>query len=228
MRETPASREQKNAALTTARILLEIKAVNFRPADPFILTSGRASPVYIDCRKIISFPRARKTIVDLAVAAIEREAGIESFDAVAGGETAGIPFAAWIADRLDLAMLYVRKEPKGFGRMAQIEGEMAEGCRALLVEDLATDAASKLDFINALREAGGVVRYVFVVFSYGIFPEAPEKLEQAGVKLVALATWWDVIEAAQQGSYFPAEALNEVKAFLENPRQWSAKHGAEK
>ncbi len=225
MRETPPSPEQKSAALTAARILLDIKAVNLRPEEPFILTSGRASPVYIDCRRIISFPRARKTIVDLAVAAIEREAGIDSLDAIAGGETAGIPFAAWIADRLNLPMLYVRKEPKGFGRMAQIEGEMKQGCRALLVEDLATDAASKLTFINALREAGGEVRYVFVVFSYGIFPEALEKLEQAGVELLALATWWDVIEAADAGAYFPAEALNEARAFLENPRQWSAKHG---
>src|SRR5215475_3146154 len=104
------------AARTTARILLEIEAVHFRPQQPFILTSGRASPVYIDCRKIIAFPRARAKIIDLAVATIEREIGFESLDAIAGGETAGIPFAAWIADRLGLPMLYVRKKPKGFGR----------------------------------------------------------------------------------------------------------------
>src|SRR5215475_12826948 len=114
------------AARTTARILLEIEAVHFRPQQPFILTSGRASPVYIDCRKIIAFPRARAKIIDLAVATIEREIGFESLDAIAGGETAGIPFAAWIADRLGLPMLYVRKKPKGFGRGAQIEGQVKD------------------------------------------------------------------------------------------------------
>ena len=117
----PAARE---AARTVARILLEIEAVLFRPSDPFILTSGRASPVYIDCRKIIAFPRARRKVIELAAAAVEREIGFESLDAVAGGETAGIPYAAWISDALMLPMQYVRKKPKGFGRMAQIEGDL--------------------------------------------------------------------------------------------------------
>src|SRR3546814_8269417 len=98
----------------------------FRPNDPFIFTSGRASPVYIDCRKIISFPRARAQLMDFACALIQREAGYESIDCIAGGETAGIPFAAWIAERLGLPMLYVRKKPKGFGRDAQIEGYRSE------------------------------------------------------------------------------------------------------
>src|SRR6185369_9213454 len=101
-----------------ARILLEIAAVHFRPSEPFILTSGRASPVYIDCRKIISFPRARRKVITLAAEKVETEIGFESLDAVAGGETAGIPYAAWLADKLDLPMLYIRKKPKGFGRGA--------------------------------------------------------------------------------------------------------------
>jgi orotate phosphoribosyltransferase len=121
-----------DAALMTARILLEIEAVSIRPSEPFTLTSGWASPVYVDCRKVISFPRARRAIIDAAVAQIEREIGFESIDAIAGGETAGIPYAAWIADRLGLPMLYVRKKPKGFGRNAQIEGIFKPGARVLL------------------------------------------------------------------------------------------------
>src|SRR5215813_566420 len=140
------------AARTTARILLEIEAVHFRPQQPFMLTSGRASPVYIDCRKIISFPRARTKIIDLAIELIEREIGFESLDAIAGGETAGIPFAAWIADRLSLPMLYVRKKPKGFGRNSQIEGHLVEGQRVLLVEDMTSDGRSKVNFCAALRQ----------------------------------------------------------------------------
>ena len=130
-------------ARLTARMLLEIKAVHFRADEPYIFTSGLASPVYIDCRKLISYPRIRSTLMDFAVATLQRDAGFEAFDAMAGGETAGIPFAAWIADRLALPMQYVRKKPKGFGRDARIEGAIRDGQRVLLVEDLTTDGGSQ-------------------------------------------------------------------------------------
>jgi len=213
------------AARTTARILLEIEAVHFRPRQPFTLTSGRASPVYIDCRKIISFPRARSKIIDLAVELIEREVGFESLDAVAGGETAGIPFAAWIADRLSLPMLYVRKKPKGFGRGAQIEGDMKSGCRCLLVEDLATDGGSKVNFVNAIREAEGQAKDAFVVFHYGIFPQSVETLTKLGVRLHGLATWRDMLAAAEDNGRLSAADAKEVRAFLDDPEGWSASHG---
>ncbi|MDQ2804936.1 MAG: orotate phosphoribosyltransferase, partial [Pseudomonadota bacterium] len=122
----------RDAALTAARILLEIKAVNFRPDEPYTFTSGWKSPVYIDCRRIIYFPRARAKICELAVEKIGRHVGYETIEAVAGGETAGIPFAAWIADRMMAPMAYVRKKPKGFGRNALIEGDVPEGKRTLL------------------------------------------------------------------------------------------------
>jgi orotate phosphoribosyltransferase len=213
------------AARTTARILIEIAAVHFRPQQPFILTSGRASPVYIDCRKIISFPRARRHIIDLAVELIEREIGFESLDAIAGGETAGIPFAAWIADRLALPMLYIRKQPKGFGRGAQIEGEMKPGARCLLVEDLATDGGSKVNFINAIRAAEGRVADAFVVFHYGIFPQSLETLAKLGVRLHGLATWHDMLATAESIGLLDAASAGAVRSFLEDPEGWSAAHG---
>src|SRR5438552_18585542 len=100
----------------TARMLLEVKAVLFFEDQPFIFTSGWASPVYIDCRKLIFYPRIRSQLVAFATATLARDAGFEQFDVVAGGETAGIPYAAWIADRLGLPMQSVRKKPTGFGR----------------------------------------------------------------------------------------------------------------
>src|SRR6266498_2356863 len=115
--------DKKTIAELTAKMLLEVEAVRFMDDKPFIFTSGWASPVYIDCRKLISFPRVRRTLIDFAATTILREVGFETVDTVAGGETAGIPFAAWIADRLMLPMQYVRKKAKGFGRNAQIEGE---------------------------------------------------------------------------------------------------------
>ena len=114
--------DKKVMAELTAKMLLEVEAVRFMTDKPFIFTSGWASPVYTDCRRLISFPRVRRTLIDFGAATIMRDAGFEQFDAIVGGETAGIPFAAWMADRLDLPMLYVRKKPKGFGRNAQIEG----------------------------------------------------------------------------------------------------------
>jgi len=213
-----------DAARTTARILLEIEAVHFRPQQPFTLTSGRASPVYIDCRKIIAFPRARSKIIDLAVATIEREIGFESLDAIAGGETAGIPFAAWIADRLGLPMLYVRKKPKGFGRGAQIEGAMQPGWRCLLVEDLATDGGSKVNFVNAIREADGKVSDALVVFHYGIFPSV-ETLAKLGIRLHGLATWRDMLAAAEAAGRLTAVDARDVRAFLDDPEGWSTTHG---
>ena len=141
-------------ARSVARMLLEIEAVLFRADDPFTLTSGMKSPVYIDCRKIIAFPRMRAQMMDYGRTVIMNDIGYESLDAVAGGETAGIPFAAWLAERTGLPMHYVRKKPKGFGRDARIEGDIRDGQRVLLVEDLATDGGSKLSFVEAIRTAG--------------------------------------------------------------------------
>jgi orotate phosphoribosyltransferase len=216
----------RDAALTAARILLEIKAVNFRPEEAYTFTSGWKSPVYIDCRRIIYFPRARAKICDLAVEKIDRHVGYESIETVAGGETAGIPFAAWIADRMSLPMAYVRKQPKGFGKNALIEGDVPEGMRTLLVEDLTTDGRSKIKFAESLREAGAIVNHAFVVFYYGVFPGSLEKLTEMDIGLHHLCTWWDVLEACREKPYFPDAHLAEVRKFLENPVAWSEAHGA--
>lgn len=215
----------RDAALATARLLLEIKAVNFRPEEPYTFTSGWKSPVYIDCRRIIFFPRARTKICELSVEKINRHIGYETIEAVAGGETAGIPFAAWIADRMAAPMAYVRKKPKGFGRNALIEGDVPEGKRTLLVEDLTTDGQSKIRFCQALRDAGAIVNHTFVVFFYGVFPGAFETLSRMDISLHHLCTWWDVLDACRDRPYFSESALAEVRRFLEDPVAWSASHG---
>jgi orotate phosphoribosyltransferase len=214
-----------DAALRTARILLEIEAIHIRPSQPFTFTSGWASPVYVDCRKVISFPRARRAIIDMAVARIERAIGFEALDAIAGGETAGIPYAAWIAERLGLPMLYVRKKPKGFARNAQIEGTFEDGARVLLVEDLASDGKSKLGFVEALRAAGAEVSDALVVFFYSVFPGGLASLDKIGVRLHALATWKEILEVAEADQKISARDLVEVRAFLADPVKWSVAHG---
>jgi orotate phosphoribosyltransferase len=217
--------DKSTIAELTAKMLLEVEAVRFMDDKPFIFTSGRASPVYTDCRRLISFPRVRQTLIDFGVATVLRDAGFECFDAVAGGETAGIPFAAWMADRLALPMLYVRKKPKGFGRGAQIEGDLHDGQRVLLVEDMTTDGGSKVNFVNALRKAGVRCDHTFVFFYYDIFPEGLKLLTDLGVTHHALATWWDVLAVAKKSEKFDAAKLNEVEGFMRDPRGWSKAHG---
>ncbi|MCB2129370.1 MAG: orotate phosphoribosyltransferase [Rhodobacteraceae bacterium] len=209
-------------ARLTARMLLEIKAVHFNAAEPFTLASGLPSPTYIDCRKLISYPRIRATLMDFLAVTVMRDAGFEAFDNIAGGETAGIPFAAMVAERLSLPMTYVRKKPKGYGRNARIEGVMTEGQRVLLVEDLTTDGGSKLSFVDAIRETGASCAHTAVIFYYGIFPETVETLGKHGVTLHHLCTWWDVLAEARESRVFDAATLSEVEAFLTAPRAWQA------
>lgn len=207
-------------ARLTARMLLEIGAVNFRPEDPYILASGLPSATYIDCRKLISFPRIRSTLMDFLTVTVMRNAGFEAFDNIAGGETAGITFAALVAERMALPMTYVRKKPKGYGRNARIEGAMTEGQRVLLVEDLTTDGGSKLSFVDAIRETGATCGHTAVIFYYDIFPETTKTLGDHGVQLHHLCTWWDVLAEARAQGAFDDATLTEVETFLKAPRAW--------
>ena len=212
--------DQREIARLTARMLLEIKAVHFNADEPFVLASGKPSPTYIDCRKLISFTRIRSTLMDFLTVTVMRNAGFEAFDNVAGGETAGIPFGAWVAERMALPMTYVRKKPKGYGRNARIEGVMSEGQRVLLVEDLTTDGGSKISFVDAIRETGATCAHTAVIFYYGIFPQTEKTLGDHGVTLHHLCTWWDVLAEARAQGTFDSKTLREVEIFLKSPEEW--------
>jgi orotate phosphoribosyltransferase len=211
-------------ARLSARMLLDIKAVHFNAREPFTLASGLPSPTYVDCRRIISFPRARSVLMDFLTVTVMRDAGVEAFTNIAGGETAGIPFSAFVAERLAMPMTYVRKKPKGYGRNARIEGLMTDADRVLLVEDLATDGGSKLSFVDAIRETGATCAHTAVIFYYGIFPETIPTLAAHGVTLHALCTWWDVLAVARESESFDSATLAEVEAFLTSPREWQEAH----
>ena len=217
--------DKKAIAEQTARIYLDTGAVRFMSDKPFIFTSGWASPVYNDSRWLISFPQERTKLMEFMVETIARDIGRDKIDAVAGGETAGIPFAAWVADRLGLPMQYVRKKPKGFGRGAQIEGQLKDGQRVLLVEDLATDGKSKVNFVQAIRDAGGQCDHCIVLFFYDIYPQGKKILGDLGVTLHALTTWRDVLSVAKASGKFDGKMLAEVEKFINDPAGWSKAHG---
>ena len=222
---SPTFLDKKTIAELTARLYLDTGAVRFMEDKPFIFTSGWASPVYNDSRWLISFPEVRSMLMDFTVAQIRRDIGANALDAVAGGETAGIAFAAWVAERLGLPMQYVRKKAKGFGRNAQIEGKLDAGQRVLLVEDLATDGRSKVNFVKAIRDAGGSCDHCTVLFFYDIYPEGRKILADIGVTLHYLTTWWDVLAVAKASGKFDPAVLAEVEKFMHDPAGWSKANG---
>tara|TARA_A100001011_G_scaffold394240_1_gene486144 strand:- start:2258 stop:2893 length:636 start_codon:yes stop_codon:yes gene_type:complete len=206
-----------------AKILVDIKSVNFSFKNYFTLTSGLKSPVYIDCRKIISFNNERKFIIDKAISYLEQN-NINS-DIIAGGETAGIPYAAYISQKQDKPMIYIRKKPKGFGKNKQIEGEFQKNQSAILVEDLATDGGSKIIFVNAMREAGLKIQDIFVIFYYDIFDYEKSDLFKLDVKIHSLCTWKDIITYIESEKIYHESEIQNLKEFLSNPDKWRKRNG---
>ena len=205
-----------------AEKLIDIESVQFSFDNHFTLTSGLKSPVYVDCRKIISFIEERDFIMGEAINYFKKN-NLE-FDLVSGGETAGIPYAAIISERTKKPMLYVRKKSKGFGKNQQIEGSFKEKQKAILIEDLATDGGSKVIFVEAMRKAGLIVKDIFVIFYYDIFNFENSVLSKLDVKIHSLCTWKDIISVIEKRNLFNSGDVINLKQFLLNPDEWRKKN----
>lgn len=208
----------KKIAAHVAKLLLDTESILINTKEPFTYTSGKIGPTYCDMRRLISLPNERKIIMDYAAELIKPL----NMDYLAGGETAGIPYAAFLAERLDLPMLYVRKKPKGHGRMAQIEGYMSqENANVMLIEDLMTVGTSQKIFVDALREANTKIGNSFVIFSYDIFPQKEINVKEMGIKVHALTNWWAVLDVIKENNYFDAETISSLEEFLNAPDEWA-------
>ncbi len=212
------------AARRAAELLLEIEAIQFSPLNPFTLTSGQSSPVYIDCRKLISFPRQRAEILDMLVVVLEDNIGRDRIACLAGGATAGIPYAAFLADRLAVPMTYIRKTAKTHGKGQRIEGVMAPGDRVVLIEDMATDGASKLDFVKAVRATGARCEDAVVVFYYDIFPHGRDRLAAEGIVLHHLTSWTHIMRCQAIKDILVEDEIREMHHFLADPIAWQDRH----
>ncbi|MEO7241766.1 MAG: orotate phosphoribosyltransferase [Variovorax sp.] len=210
-----------DSALAVAARLIDAGCVTVRTDEPFRLPSGWASPVYMDCRRLISFPDIRRELVALAINKLNAEGALADVAAVAGGEASGIAPAAWIADSLNLPLQYVRKRTAGANR---VEGVVKNGGKVLLVDDLVAAGTSKASFVGTLRGAGATVEDVLVFFDYGTF-EADVLLASLGLRLHALASWADVLAVARQRHDFGHQARAELAEFLRDPAAWSQTHG---
>ncbi|HUT74705.1 MAG TPA: orotate phosphoribosyltransferase [Armatimonadota bacterium] len=203
--------------------LWETGALKVSSHDPFILASGNRSPVYVDCRVLISYPWARGIVT--ACAHWLYHAEHMDADFIAGGETAGIPFAAWLAERVGKPFAYVRKEPKGHGISGQVVGCVPPGSRVLLYEDLITDGGSKLAFVKGLRQAGAEVADCLVMFDRQ--QGGASALQQSGVRLHRLTDLRSCLElGAATGRMSPADD-HSVQAYLADAAAWHDQRGYE-
>jgi orotate phosphoribosyltransferase len=207
-----------------AMLLFEAGAIHVSRQQPFILAAGWASPVYVDCRVLLGKAETRRKATGLAAEYLASAFSAGAFDAIAGAETAGIAFAALLAEETNLDLRYVRKRPLGIGRNAQVEGGSVEGLRVLLMDDLTTDGASKLAFTRGLRAAGAIVEHALTIFYHNAFAGALERLEQAHLTLHALATWTEALEAMPR-DYLASADRTALEQFLDDPIAWSTRHG---
>jgi orotate phosphoribosyltransferase len=210
-----------DAGKTVARALLSAGCVTLKADEPFRLPSGWTSPIYMDCRRLISFPAIRRNIVSLGIDLLRARHCLDGLGSIAGGETSGIALAAWFAEALDLPLQYVRKKPIG---RSQIEGVIKAGEPVLLVDDVMAGGRSAAKFCRALVAAGAIVKDVFVIFDYGTFPTS-DVLGALELRVHSLATWADVVAVAREDGTFNAQALGEIEAFLRDPPGWSEAHG---
>lgn len=203
-----------------AGCLLEVGAVRLQPMDPFTWASGLKSPIYCDNRQLMGFPAVRDQIVEALVA---QSAALEP-TLIAGAATAGVPWAAMVADRLKLPLAYVRPTPKNHGMGRQVEGPMAKGHRAVLIEDLISTGMSSLKCAEALRAEGAEVPSVLALFSYGL-PQAEAAFAAARIALAVLSSFEVLSAEAKARGLLDLAGSEALKAWRADTVAWSRAHG---
>lgn len=207
-----------------ANILLEIGAVTLNTKEPYRYTSGILSPIYCDNRLLISYPEKRKHVIQGFVDLID-ESGID-YDVIAGTATAGIPHAAWIADRLNAPMVYIRSKAKEHGKKSRIEGVLEKDAQTVIIEDLISTGGSSVSAGEAVREEGGVVSHCVAIFTYEM-KKAKEHFAEAKIELHSLTNFSTLVEVASAQGYIATEEREKILAWNQDPEGWGKKMGYE-
>ncbi|OQP07925.1 orotate phosphoribosyltransferase [Geobacillus sp. 46C-IIa] len=197
--------------------LLEMGAVALRPNDPFTWSSGLQAPIYCDNRLTLAYPDVRRLIAD-GLANLIRTHFPEA-DLISGTATAGIPHAAWVSERLDLPMCYVRSQAKAHGKGKQIEGKAEPGQRVVVIEDLISTGGSSLAAVRALKEAGCEVLGVAAIFTYGL-EKAKQAFAEANLPAYTLTDYDTLIETAVRLGAVSEHDLATLRQWRENPEEW--------
>lgn len=207
-----------NMEHTIANNLLEIKAVSLRPNEPFTWASGIKSPIYCDNRLVLSYPQKRKIVVDAFVKRIQSE--YPDVQALMGTATAGIPWAAMVADQMELPMGYVRSSNKTHGKGNKIEGKLEAGTKVVIVEDLISTGGSVIDVVESLREANAEVLGVVAIFTY-LLPAAEEAFHGCDCRYSTLSNYDALIEVALKNNEIKEHDLKKLQAWKQDPRDES-------
>jgi orotate phosphoribosyltransferase len=200
-----------------AKSLLDIEAVFLNASDPFTWSSGIKSPIYCDNRLTLSFPEVRKQISKGLEETI-REAFPEA-EVIAGTATAGIPHAAWVSERMDLPMCYVRSKAKAHGKGNQIEGKVLKGQKVVVIEDLISTGGSCITAVEALKEAGCEVLGVAAIFTYEL-EKGRQLLDDAAIKAYTLSDYSTLLDVALEKGIIKEEELHTLREWKDNPEMW--------
>ena len=200
-----------------AKQLLDIKAVKLSPEKPFTWASGWKSPIYCDNRKVLSYPVARKVVYEAFVEIIKKH--FKDVEVIAGVATGAIAYGMMVAEVLGKPFVYVRPKPKDHGTGAQVEGDLHQGARVVVVEDLISTGGSSLAAVDALQKSGAIVLGMVAIFSYN-FIKSRRAFENANVELHTLSHYEALLEQAVEENYIKAEDMNVLKEWRINPETW--------
>lgn len=219
---TSGEKKQFSISTEVAKLLLEIKGITFRFNPPYTYTSGLKSPVYLDNRLVMSYPKVRSKIIKYYIQVIKEQIGMKNVDWISATATAAIPQGAWIADRLQLPMVFVRPTTKSYGKGVKVEGHLDKGKNVLIIEDHISTAASVVGNVESIRELGGKVTYCVATTTYET-KQSKEALEKIGVILFPLTTAKVVIETAEQQGYLTKKEKEIVDLWFQDPPNWAKK-----
>ncbi len=206
-----------------AKALLDIHAVTLNPDQPFTWASGLKSPIYTDNRLTISYPEVRQAIFNGMVEQIKLH--FSEADVIAGTATTGIPHAAWVAQNMELPMIYVRTKPKDHGQGKQIEGVLKEGQKVVVIDDLISTGGSVLNAVRAVNNAGGKVIGVVSVFTYDL-PAAEQNFMANGLKYYSVTDYMTLIKVAKENNQISADHLKSLQEWRKDPLSWSKKQAS--
>jgi len=206
-----------------AKLLLSIKAVTLNPKKPYRYSSGILSPVYTDCRLLMSHPKERNIVRDCYIRALN-QAG--SFDVIAATAIAGIPHAAWIADKLKLPMIYVRGKAKDHGKGNQIEGKLKKRQKVAVIEDLISTGKSSAQTVQVVNNTGSTCSHVFAIITYGM-EESRKNFKLSKTKLISLTDFQTVVKVAEQIGYIRTGDKNIILQWAKDPASWGKNMGFE-
>jgi orotate phosphoribosyltransferase len=205
-----------------SRILLEIKAVTINMKEPYKFASGILSPIYTDNRLLMSYPDKWKKVIDSFISIIINEVGVQNVGVICGTSTAGIPHAAYLAEKLGLPMVYVKSKKDEYGKFTALEGNLKRGDKVLIVEDLVSTGSSSISAARVIREAGGIVSNCLAILTYGM-KESIKDFKKEKIELVALTDLRALLEVAVNRNYIKPTERKMILGWIKAPRKWSRK-----